>query len=62
MEIIRDNKDILIHYLKQDFLNDLLEGIPVYILIRLFNNNKYIYSYTFDCNMFFIKLLLFINI
>ena len=62
MEIIRDNKGILIHYLKQDFLNDLIEGIPVYVLIRLFyNKKKYIHYCIFDYNMFFIKLLLFIK-
>ena len=64
MEIIRDNKGILIHYLKQDFFNDLIEGIPVYILLRLFNDNKYFHSYhsyIFDYDMFFIKLFLFIK-
>ena len=62
MKIIRDNKRILIHYLKQDFLNDLIEGIPIYVLIRIFNNNiKNIKSYVFDYKMFFIKLLLFIK-
>ncbi len=62
MEIIRENKKIIINYLKHDFLNDLIEGIPIYVLIRLFNDNKkYIHSYIFDYKMFLIKLLLFIK-
>ena len=40
MKIIRDNKGILIHYLKQDFFSDLIEGIPICVLRRIFHNNK----------------------
>ena len=62
MEIVRDNKKILIHYLKQDFFMDLLEGIPIYSLIRIININfKYNYSLIFDQKIFFIKILLFIK-
>ena len=45
MKIIRGNKDIIIHYLKQDFFMDLLEGIPVYIILNLFKNEYFCDSY-----------------
>ena len=61
MKIIRDNKGILIHYLKQNFFTDLIEGIPIYSLLRIFNNKVNINSNAFDYKMFFIKLLLFIK-
>ena len=63
MEIIRNNKKILIHYLKNDFFIDLIEGIPIYVLNRLFykNNNRNYYFFTFDSKLFLVKLLLFIK-
>ena len=62
MEIIRNNKGILIHYLKQDFFIDLIEGIPVFILIRLFyKNNENFYFFIFDFKLFLVKLLLFVK-
>ena len=62
MSIVRDNKEILIHYLKQDFFMDLIEGIPIYSLIRLINkNNNYNYSFIFEQKIFFIKILSFIK-
>ena len=41
MEIIRNNKIILIHYLKQDFFMDLIEAIPLTFIINggVFKNN-----------------------
>ena len=47
MNIIRNNKTILLNYLRKDFLIDLLEGIPIFSIIRIFmkpNNNKYSYN------------------
>ena len=62
MEIIRNNKKILIHYLKNDFFIDLIEGIPIYVLNRLFyKNNRNYYFFTFDSKLFLVKLLLFIK-
>jgi hypothetical protein len=59
MKIIRGNKEIIIHYLKQDFFMDLLEGIPVYIILNLFKNEYFCDSYF---ALFFLKLISFINI
>ena len=62
IKLIRDNNSIFIHYLKQDFFIDLIEGIPVYIIIRLSHkNNETIHFGYFDLKMFLLKLLLFIK-
>ena len=53
MKIIRSNKEIIIHYLKQDFFMDLLEGIPVYIIFNYFADNYF--------TLFFLKLISFIK-
>ena len=34
MDIIRNNKQIIIHYIKQDFIMDILETIPLCFLIK----------------------------
>ena len=62
MEMIRSNRKILIHYLKQDFFLDLIQGIPVYCLSRIiYKKNEYFYFWTTDFKMFFIKILYFIK-
>ena len=60
MKIIRNNKKIVIHYLKQDFIMDLIEAIPINFLIKIINyknNNKYIGKSNFK--IIFLKLLMF---
>ena len=62
MVIIRNNKRILSHYLKQDFFKDLIEGIPVYIIVKLFHKHNEVINFCHsDFKMFFCKLLLFIK-
>ena len=36
MKIIRNNRKIIVHYLKHYFFFDFLQGIPLYTLIRIF--------------------------
>ena len=62
MKIIRNNCRVLIHYLKQNFFIDLIEGIPLYSIIRFeFLYNPYIYFGYFDLANTWIKLLLLIK-
>ena len=61
MEIIRNNKIIFIHYLKQDFFMDLIEAIPLTFIINggVFKNNM-----SFGVSNFkniFLKLMAFIK-
>jgi hypothetical protein len=62
MKIIRSNKRILIHYLKQEFFMDLIEAIPFHILIKMniLKNTSLFYGY-FDPKLFFIKLFMFLK-
>ena len=62
MKIIRNNKRILIHYLKQEFLMDLIEAIPLHILVKMniLRNTNLFYGY-FDPKLFFIKILMFLK-
>ena len=48
MNLIRNNKEILINYLKTDFLIDFLQAIPFYSMIRLFmkSKNNYFFRYS----------------
>ena len=62
MKIIRSNKTIISHYLKQDFFMDLIEGIPIYIIVLIFKN--YFIKTSFQTNYYrllFVKQLLFIK-
>ena len=62
MEIIRNNKKIIIHYLKQYFVIDSLQAIPLYTLIRLFMKpNKLLYFGYSDFESIIISFLLFIK-
>ena len=60
MEIIRNNKKIIIHYLLGDFFMDILEAFPLNYIIYLCNkkHNYFIYS---DYNIIFLKLLAFVK-
>ena len=62
MEIVRNNKKIIIHYLNNYFFIDLIESIPIYIIIRCFLQSKEnIYSYYNDNSLIFATFLLFIK-
>ena len=46
MNIIRNNKEILMNYLSHHFITDLLESIPIFSIIRKFmKSNNIVYSY-----------------
>jgi len=62
MKIIRNNKRILIHYLKQEFFMDLIEAIPLHILIKshIFKYENLFYGYIAP-RLFFIKLFMFLK-
>ena len=62
MKIIRNNRRILIHYLKQEFFMDLIEAIPLHILIKMniLKNTNLLYGYL-DPKLFFIKLFMFLK-
>ena len=45
MEIVRNNKKIIKHYLKQYLTVDLLQAIPLYTIIRIFYKPKNIYYF-----------------
>ena len=62
MEIIRNNKKIIIHYLKQYFVIDFLQAIPLYTLIRIFMKpSKNFYFGYFEVESIIITFLLFIK-
>ena len=57
MEIIRNNKKILWHYLKKDFFTDFIEAIPFYCLLKLlYRKDVVFFSYYSDSKTFLIKL------
>ena len=62
MEIIKNNKKILIHYLEQDFFMDLFEALPINVIIKLgeFKENNVYLGYS-DTKLIFLKLLIFIK-
>ena len=59
-EIVRNNKKIVIHYLFEFFIFDLIEAIPIYSIIRLFilQIDKIYYGYSEERLRIFIPLLL----
>ena len=58
MEIVRNNKKILLHYLKKDFFTDFIEAIPFYCLLKLFYRKEQVfYNYYSDRKTFLLKLL-----
>ena len=62
MEIIKSNKKILIHYLEQDFFMDLIEALPINLIIKMgdFKENNIYLGYS-DTKLIFLKLLIFIK-
>ena len=57
MEIVRNNKKILIHYLKKDFFTDFVEAIPFYCLLRIFYRKEEVfYNCYSDQKTFLLKL------
>ena len=62
MKIIRNNKKILIHYLKQELFMDLIEAIPLNILVEMniLQISNIYYGY-FNFKAFFIKLFMFVK-
>ena len=57
MEIVRNNKKILIHYLKKDFFTDFIEAIPFYCLLRIFYRKEEVfYNCYSDQKTFLLKL------
>ena len=62
MEIIINNKKIFFNYIKNHFLYDLLEGFPLYTIIRIFmKQNKTIYLMYSQIESISITFLLFIK-
>ena len=62
MNITRNNKIIILNYLKNDFTSDLLEAIPIFSLIRIFMKSKNnIYSYNLEKIIKFFTIALFIK-
>ena len=62
MKLIRNNKKVIIHYLKRYFISDLLESIPTYTIIKIFikrNNERYFGES--DSILDILKLFLFIK-
>ena len=59
-EIVRNNKKIVMHYLFEFFIFDLIEAIPIYSIIRLFIKqiDKIYYGYSEERLRIFIPLLL----
>ena len=62
MKIIRNNKKIIIHYLSHELFMDLIEAIPLNILVEM-NILKIIYTYygCFNYKAFLVKLLMFVK-
>ena len=57
MEIVRNNKKILIHYLKKDFFTDFIEAIPFYCILKLlYRKDEVFFSYYSETKTFLIKL------
>ena len=62
MNIIKNNKKIVLNYLRKDFISDLLEAIPIFSLIRIFmKSNDNLYSYNSERVLKFITIVLFIK-
>ena len=62
VNIIRNNKKIIIHYLKTFFLIDLIQSIPLYTIIRIFKNpSRKIYLTNTDPESLLFVLILFIK-
>ena len=62
MNIIRNNKKIIIHYLKSYFFIDFLQAIPLFTLIRIFMKpSKYVYYGKSEYESLLIVFLLFIK-
>ena len=62
MNIIRNNKKIIIHYLKFYFFIDFLQAIPLFSIIRIFMKpSKYIYFGDSEYETLLIVFLLFIK-
>ena len=60
MVIIRNNKNIIFHYLEEDFFKDLLEAVPLNVIIKVCNNKVNYFAYS-DKASIFLKLLAFIK-
>ena len=62
MEIIKNNKKILIHYIEHDFFMDLFEALPINLIIKMgdFKENNIYLGYS-DTKLIFLKLLIFIK-
>ena len=60
MEIIRNNKKIIIHYLFEDFFMDILEAFPLNYIIFFCNRKDNYFGYS-DYNIIFLKLLAFVK-
>jgi hypothetical protein len=60
MEIIRNNKKIIIHYLLGDFFMDALEAFPLNYIIYICNKENNYFGYS-DFKIIFLKLLVFIK-
>ena len=62
MEIVRNNKKILIHYLKKDFFTDFIEAIPFYCILKLlYRKDEVFFSYYSETKTFLIKLFFIFN-
>ena len=58
MDIIINNKKIFFNYIKNNFLFDLFEGIPLYTIIKIFmKQNKTIYSQIETLSITFLLLI-----
>ena len=62
MKIIRNNKNIIIHYFKKYFFMDLIESIPIYSIIRIIlSKNNEIYFGQSNIKLNILTILLFIK-
>ena len=60
MEIIRNNKKIIIHYLLGDFFMDILEAFPLNYIIYICKEKDNYFGYS-DYSIIFLKLLAFVK-
>ena len=60
MIIIRNNKKIIFHYLEEDFFKDLLEAVPLNVIIKVCDNRINYFAYS-DNSLIFLKFLAFIK-
>ena len=62
MEIVRNNKKILLHYLKKDFFTYFIEAIPFYCILKLlYRKDEVFFSYYSETKTFLIKLFFIFN-